>query len=325
MTLGQRIAQYRREQGLSQEALGEQLGVSRQAVSKWETDGASPDMGNLLGLSRVFDVTLADLTQTPEERPAPVNPEIPAVPANPFRRSRRRTVAFLGAALAGIAAVLALVWAAEFLRFQPESPEVREARETGDPTRAAFLAWKRLETAEDLTPEEVYENRRTIFQSLSGIDWTAFGAMENPSNPDGAIFDLLGWMDRQGSYTAQEVWELQSGCASNLDGAYAERYGGLLANALFANPAVFVQSLARDPDQEDIMGMAVSLAASDAVWQGPELDAAVIALDQASREGMFSRQEDRWRRFVLAYLDCGDGDFSALPRTPAEMEDREGG
>ena len=36
MTLGQRIQELRKEQGLSQEALGEKLGVSRQAISKWE-------------------------------------------------------------------------------------------------------------------------------------------------------------------------------------------------------------------------------------------------------------------------------------------------
>ena len=37
MTLGQRIVTYRKQLGISQEALGERLGVSRQAVSKWET------------------------------------------------------------------------------------------------------------------------------------------------------------------------------------------------------------------------------------------------------------------------------------------------
>ena len=40
MTLGQRIQELRKKQGLSQEALGEKLGVSRQAISRWEMDGA---------------------------------------------------------------------------------------------------------------------------------------------------------------------------------------------------------------------------------------------------------------------------------------------
>ena len=43
MTLGQRIQEYRLRLELSQEALGERLGVSRQAVSKWEADAAVPD------------------------------------------------------------------------------------------------------------------------------------------------------------------------------------------------------------------------------------------------------------------------------------------
>ena len=67
MTLGQRISLHRKKLRLSQEALGERLGVSRQAVSKWERDAASPDMENLLALARVFQISVAELTETPEE------------------------------------------------------------------------------------------------------------------------------------------------------------------------------------------------------------------------------------------------------------------
>lgn len=69
MTLGQRIARHRKTLGISQEALGARLGVSRQAVSKWETSAAVPDMENLLALSQVFEVSVAELTGTPEEGP----------------------------------------------------------------------------------------------------------------------------------------------------------------------------------------------------------------------------------------------------------------
>ena len=44
MTLGERIAYYRGVLGLSQGELAEKLGVSRQAVSKWETDAGLPDL-----------------------------------------------------------------------------------------------------------------------------------------------------------------------------------------------------------------------------------------------------------------------------------------
>ncbi len=43
MTVGQRIAQKRKELGLSQEGLGARLGVSRQAIYKWESDAALPE------------------------------------------------------------------------------------------------------------------------------------------------------------------------------------------------------------------------------------------------------------------------------------------
>ena len=42
-TLGRRIQEARKAAGLSQESLGERLGVSRQAVSKWEADAAVPE------------------------------------------------------------------------------------------------------------------------------------------------------------------------------------------------------------------------------------------------------------------------------------------
>lgn len=48
MTLGDKIYQLRKERGLSQEALAEQLGATRQAVSKWETNQGFPETEKLL-------------------------------------------------------------------------------------------------------------------------------------------------------------------------------------------------------------------------------------------------------------------------------------
>ena len=68
-TLGQRIAAQRKKLGLSQEALGEKMGVSRQAISKWEADGAVPEIDKLIAMSRLFGVTLGWLLGV-EEAPA---------------------------------------------------------------------------------------------------------------------------------------------------------------------------------------------------------------------------------------------------------------
>ena len=66
MTLGQNIQALRHTAGLSQEGLGEKLGVSRQAISKWEADGAVPEVDKLIALSRLFGVNLHDLLQVEE-------------------------------------------------------------------------------------------------------------------------------------------------------------------------------------------------------------------------------------------------------------------
>lgn len=58
MTLGERIQRGRKEAGLSQEELAELLGVSRQAVSKWENDSGYPEMEKMIRLSQIYQVSL---------------------------------------------------------------------------------------------------------------------------------------------------------------------------------------------------------------------------------------------------------------------------
>lgn len=60
-TLGARIVKYRKEKGMTQEILAEKLGVSSQAVSKWENDVSCPDISLLPQLSRVLGVTTDEL------------------------------------------------------------------------------------------------------------------------------------------------------------------------------------------------------------------------------------------------------------------------
>ena len=67
MTVGQRIAQKRKEQGLSQEALGQGLGLSRQAIYKWESDAALPEIDKLIALSRLFGVSVGWLLGVEED------------------------------------------------------------------------------------------------------------------------------------------------------------------------------------------------------------------------------------------------------------------
>ena len=71
MTTGQRISEKRKELGLSQEALGEKLGVSRQSIYKWESDTSLPDVDKLIALSRLFGVSVGWLLGVEEDAPPP--------------------------------------------------------------------------------------------------------------------------------------------------------------------------------------------------------------------------------------------------------------
>lgn len=61
LTMAQRLVDRRKAAGLSQEALAAQLGVSRQAVSKWERSESSPDTDNLIALAALYGVSLDEL------------------------------------------------------------------------------------------------------------------------------------------------------------------------------------------------------------------------------------------------------------------------
>ena len=67
MTIGQRISYKRKELALSQEALGEQLNVSRQSIYKWESDAALPEIDKLIALSKLFGVSVGWLLGVEEQ------------------------------------------------------------------------------------------------------------------------------------------------------------------------------------------------------------------------------------------------------------------
>lgn len=83
MSLGTTISRLRAEKKLSQGDLADALGVSRQSVSKWETDASVPELDKLVKLSQLFGITLDELVMgetspEPEAIPAPVVQPVPA-------------------------------------------------------------------------------------------------------------------------------------------------------------------------------------------------------------------------------------------------------
>ena len=87
MTMGERITALRKGRGMTQEQLAEKLSVSRQSVSKWELDQATPEVGCAVALCDLFGVSLDYLIRgmeapppVPAEKPAPTAEQAPPKP-----------------------------------------------------------------------------------------------------------------------------------------------------------------------------------------------------------------------------------------------------
>ncbi|MGN0180831.1 MAG: helix-turn-helix domain-containing protein [Candidatus Ornithomonoglobus sp.] len=61
MTLEEQIRNYRKQTGMSQEKMAEKIGVSRQAITKWENGTGTPDISNLIAIAELFQVSLDEL------------------------------------------------------------------------------------------------------------------------------------------------------------------------------------------------------------------------------------------------------------------------
>ena len=80
MSIGQRISNLRKDLGYSQEYVAERLDVSRQAVSKWETDASAPDTNNLIALAELFGVSVEYIaTGKQSEQAKPTQPKHSAI------------------------------------------------------------------------------------------------------------------------------------------------------------------------------------------------------------------------------------------------------
>lgn len=89
MTIGEKILKLRKARGWSQEQLADRVGVSRQAVSRWESDSAKPDADNIIVLCDLFGISADYLLRddySGEQKPAMVSQVEPARQVNVKRK-----------------------------------------------------------------------------------------------------------------------------------------------------------------------------------------------------------------------------------------------
>ena len=136
MTLGEQIQSLRKTAGLSQEELGDKLGVARQSVSKWESDTTVPELDKLIAMSRLFGVSMGallnleepeDTTEELTQRELTAVEEIakrlipPSQPAPPKRWGGRMAA---GAAAAAVV-IAGLLFVGRISRMQTQLDQLR--------------------------------------------------------------------------------------------------------------------------------------------------------------------------------------------------------
>lgn len=97
MTFAEKLKSIRKQAGMSQEQLAEKLGVSRQAVTKWETDAGIPDIENIVAISALFDISIDDLISNKRETKKPTEYLFESVTEYDIDEPKRYDMKFGGA------------------------------------------------------------------------------------------------------------------------------------------------------------------------------------------------------------------------------------
>ena len=149
MTLGEKIKEQRTAHGLSQETLAETMGVSRQAVTKWEADQSAPSSEKLIALAKLFHISLDELignkvtySEVPQgKKPNPIlrtNLIKMAITLHAAfgyaaaqhlwmaRRAFYRSDIMAPAIFSGVCLLLCSIWMASNHRFEPDLKQRRK-------------------------------------------------------------------------------------------------------------------------------------------------------------------------------------------------------
>lgn len=261
MTLGSKIQELRKRAGLSQEALADALGVSRQAVSKWETNQTYPDTENLLALAALFHVSsdaLAGLKQDP--LPAPEETQM----AFDKRRLRPMLPAVIFAVL--IALIVVIIRPSGNMPLsQPSAPDItvgsKSEMQTADTTQTVYIALCALEDGSALSSEEVYRYRQDIYRNLEYLDWQLYGTLGEAGQDTETTLELLQWLAFQETLSENELLGLMAGgCGrTNLDGAFTDSYCIALAKAFIAYPQTYTRTLSNSTFSDEERELLISM------------------------------------------------------------------
>ena len=125
MSFAKKMIELRKQNGLSQQDLADRLGVSRQAISRWETGAVQPLADSVKSLAQVFQVSTDYLLNDDLDTPTPPPTAQPAPPQEKPKSARKHRKWLLALAALAAAAVLVLVTAAgtaHYLQWKERQP-----------------------------------------------------------------------------------------------------------------------------------------------------------------------------------------------------------
>ena len=139
---------------------------------------------------------------------------------------------------------------------QRQEPE----REETDATRAVYIALYALQEDANLSAEDKYRHRRTVYANLQHLDWQAYGKMGELGREDETRQELLRWLLQWETLSADEIAGLLAGaCRSNLDGWLTDSYATAVAQACGAYPKGYFGALVSggftEAEQKELISM----------------------------------------------------------------------
>lgn len=125
MSLAKKMIELRKQQDLSQQDLADRLGVSRQAISRWETGAVQPLADSVKSLAQVFQVSTDYLLNDDLDTPTPPPTAQPAPPQEkptPTRKHRKWLLALAALAAAAVLILVTVAGTAYYLQWKERQP-----------------------------------------------------------------------------------------------------------------------------------------------------------------------------------------------------------
>lgn len=148
MSFAKKMIELRKQQNLSQQDLADRLGVSRQAISRWETGAVQPLADSVKSLAQVFQVSTDYLLNDDLDTPTPPPTAQPAPPQEKPKSARKHRKWLLALAALAAAAVLVLVTAMgtmAYLRWEEDHPvsmyDVLSEKDDGQSDGTFTVSW----------------------------------------------------------------------------------------------------------------------------------------------------------------------------------------